>query len=92
MTQPQSIKWDIRRAGRAWGAEAQARYQLTPEKFEMVDGRLFWSDDERLLLLGLLLENLGTDVAVRLGDAKVWREAVAALGRPNDEHSNQRHS
>jgi hypothetical protein len=30
------VAWDIRREGRAWGAdEAQARFALTPEKFEM---------------------------------------------------------
>jgi hypothetical protein len=74
------IQWDIRRAGRAWGGEeARERYNLTPEKFEMVDGKLFWSDDERVTLLGLLLENVGVDRAVRLGDPKVWRAAVADL-------------
>jgi hypothetical protein len=30
-------------------------------------------------LLGLLLENVGVDRAVRLGDPKVWRAAVADL-------------
>ena len=78
---PQSVAWDIRRAGRAWGEEAQDRIQLTPEKFEMHEGRLFWSDDERLLLLGLLLENVGADAAVRLGDPQVWRDAVESLDR-----------
>jgi hypothetical protein len=28
-------------------------------------------------VLGLLLENVGVDAAVRLGDPQVWREAVA---------------
>ena len=74
-----SVNWDIRRDGRAWGAEARQRFQLTPEKFEMYRGKLFWSDEERLLLLGLLLENVGADAAVRIGDPAVWREAVAAL-------------
>ena len=74
------IKWDIRRAGRAWtGAEARARYDLTPEKFEMIQGRLFWTDEERETLLGLLLENVGVDRAIRMGDPKVWKEAVAEL-------------
>lgn len=53
------------------------RYALTPERFEMIDGRLFWSDEERLALLGLLLENLGADAAVRLGDPHVWLEAIS---------------
>ncbi|MGH7620441.1 MAG: hypothetical protein ACREPM_24755 [Gemmatimonadaceae bacterium] len=73
------IDWDIRRQGRAWDEEAYERFQLTPEKFEMHEGRLFWDDEERLLLLGLLLENVGVDAAVRLGDPNVWREAIALL-------------
>lgn len=72
--------WDIRREGRAWGPEAGARWALTPEKLEMYRGKLLWDDDERLLLLGLLLENLGADAAVRLGDPAVWRAAVEGLG------------
>jgi hypothetical protein len=31
-------------------------------------------------MLGLMLENVGADQAVRLGDPAVWRAAVAALG------------
>lgn len=71
--------WDIRREGRAWGAEAMARYELTPEKLEMNRGKLLWDEEDRVLLLGLLLENVGADRAVRLGDPAVWRAAVAAL-------------
>ena len=74
------IKWDIQRAGHAWrGVEARERYNLTPEKFEMDAGKLFWTDDERVTLLALLLENVGVDRAVRLGDPKVWKAAVAEL-------------
>jgi len=36
-------------------------------------------DQERLLMLGLLLENVGVDAAVRLGDPAVWRAAIAEL-------------
>jgi hypothetical protein len=74
------LRWDIRRTGRAWMAdEAMGRYELTPEKFEMIDGKLFWEDDQRLTLLALLLENVGVDEAVRLGDPEVWRAAVRDL-------------
>lgn len=74
------VDWDIRRKGRAWaGDEALQRLELTPEKFEMNRGRLFWDDEQRLLLLGLLLENVGVDAAVHLGDPNVWRAAVAEL-------------
>ena len=77
MTKP---KWDIRSKGRSWrGDEAWDRYQLTPEKIEMIDGKLLWSDEDREPLLGLLLENVGADRAVQLGDPEVWRAAVAKL-------------
>jgi hypothetical protein len=56
------------------------RYALTPEKLEMIGGKLLWSDEDREMLLGLLLENVGADRAVRLGDPEVWRAAVAKLG------------
>jgi hypothetical protein len=83
--QPRPV-WDIRREGRAWGGgEAHPRYELTPEKIEMIDGKLFWTDEERLTMLGLLLENVGMDAAVRLGDARLWREAVADLPEPEAE-------
>jgi hypothetical protein len=75
-----SIDWDFRRDGRSWDTNAYERYQLTPEKFEMYEGKLFWSEEQRLILLGLLLENVGLDAAVRLGDPGTWREVIAALG------------
>lgn len=72
--------WDIRREGRAWeGPEARQRHELSPEKIEMVKGRLFWSDEDRLTMLALLLENVGVDKAVRLGNPGVWKEAIAEL-------------
>jgi hypothetical protein len=72
--------WDIRAEGRAWkGNEAMERWALTPEKIEMSEGKLLWEDEERLALLGLLLENVGADAAVRLGDPAVWRTAVSRL-------------
>lgn len=71
------IRWDIRREGRAWGAaEFRGRVEMLPEKLEVWEGKLLWSDDERLALLGLLLENVGTDKAVKLGDPSVWIEAA----------------
>jgi hypothetical protein len=47
----------------------------------MFEGKLFWSDEDRENLLGLLLENIGADRAVQLGDPEVWRAAVAKLPR-----------
>jgi len=75
-------RWDVRSEGRAWGKdEAWERLELTPEKFEMADGKLFWSDEDRENLLGLLLEQVGADKAVQFGNPDVWRAAVAKLPR-----------
>ena len=70
--------WDIRREGRAWsGEELRERRELMPEKLEVVEGRLLWDDEERLALLAMLLENVGIDRAVRLGDGDRWRAAIS---------------
>jgi hypothetical protein len=85
MNAPQKIQWDIRGEGRSWTkGEAMDRYFLTPEKLEMVGGKLLDYDQDREVLLGLLLENVGADRAVRLGDPDVWRAAVAKLGKQVD--------
>ncbi|HHT9154327.1 MAG TPA: hypothetical protein ACFYD5_00785 [Candidatus Tripitaka sp. YC43] len=74
------IKWNIRHKGYAWkGEEAKERLKLIPEKIEMLQGKLFWSDKERLNMLGLLLENVGIDKAIRFGEPKIWREAITEL-------------
>ena len=79
MPNAKQVDWNIGRKGRSWRKEAMQRWELTPEKIEMVDGKLFDTDEQRLMMLGMLLENLGADAAVRLGDPQVWREAVAGL-------------
>jgi hypothetical protein len=74
------VAWDIRREGHAWTSdEWRARRELGPEKIELIRGKLFWSDEDRLAMLALLLENVGVDQAVRLGDPQVWREAITQL-------------
>jgi hypothetical protein len=79
------VTWDIRRDGHAWGGEAMSRYEMTPEKTEMFDGKLYGTEEERLTMLALLLENIGADKAVRIGDASVWRAAVAALEKGHQD-------
>ena len=86
---PSAVNWDIRREGREWQDEAHSRHEMTPEKFEMCDGKLFWSDEQRLRTLGLLLENCGAEAAVRMGDPQVWRDAVAGL---DDEDATLRYA
>ncbi|HLL73158.1 MAG TPA: hypothetical protein VK363_17100 [Pyrinomonadaceae bacterium] len=74
------INWDFRSDGRAWSRdEIRSRYSLTPEKIELIEGKLFWTEEDRLNMLGLLLENVGLDKAVRLGDPLMWRQAISKL-------------
>ena len=71
--------WDIRREGRKWTREEfERRAYQAPEKIEFAGG-IFTSDEERTIVLAMLLENLGIDRAVRLGNPADWKAAVAEL-------------
>ncbi len=75
------IAWNIRREGRGWTPEeftARAERLLGVE-LEMSGGKLFGSEKTRRLVLGMLLENMGMDAVVRLGDLASWKEAVVAV-------------
>jgi hypothetical protein len=70
------INWDIRREGRLWSDEEfERRIDQAPEKIEYVDG-IFASDRERLVVLGMLLENLGIDRVVQFGRLEDWKAAI----------------
>jgi hypothetical protein len=77
------IAWNIHREGRAWtDEEFPARAdRLLGVDLEISEGKLFWSDEERLLIAGMLLENLGMDAVVRLGDLHRWKESIATAER-----------
>jgi len=72
-------EWNISREGRQWkDEEFDKRIYQAPEKIEFVGG-IFTSEDERLTVLAMLLENLGIDQVVRLGNPADWKAAVAEL-------------
>ena len=72
-------EWDIHREGRQWkGEEFEKRIYQAPEKIEFVGG-IFVNERERLTVLAMLLENLGIDKAVRLGNLPDWKAALAEL-------------
>ncbi len=76
-----AIVWDIHREGRAWTTdEFNVRAnRLVELKFEISRGRLFWSEETRRMVLAMLLENVGMDEAVRMGDPARWKEAIDGL-------------
>jgi hypothetical protein len=70
------INWDIRREGRQWSHdEFDQRIYQAPEKIEFVNG-IFASDRERLIVLGMLLENLGIDKVIGFGKLDDWKAAI----------------
>jgi hypothetical protein len=72
-------EWDIRREGQVWsGDRFDKRIYQAPEKIEFVGG-IFINETQRLTVLAMLLENLGLDKAVRLGNPQDWKAAVAEL-------------
>jgi hypothetical protein len=74
-------EWNVHNRGRAWkGAEIRERWGRSPERIELIEGKIFGGDPERQLnMLGPLLEQIGADRAVKFGDPEVWRKAVAKL-------------
>lgn len=85
------IAWNIRREGRAWTTEEfpECANRLLGVDLEISEGKLFGSEKDRLLILGMLLENLGMDAAVRLGDMSRWKEAVATAEQQLDEGASE---
>ena len=72
------MEFNIQRQGRKWSrTEVEQKYhELCPEKIELFEGKMFWSDEQRLNMLALLLENVGMDAAVKLGDPALWKLAI----------------
>lgn len=74
---------DIRLQGRPWTADEMAQHDELPGRLEIVGGKLCLDDAQRMLLLGALLEHVGTASAVQLGPLRAWQEAIAQ--RQEDE-------
>ena len=75
----ETIDWDVRRSPREWtNEEYNIRVISAPDKIEYCDG-IFGSDRQRLIVLGMLLENLGIDAVVRFGKLGDWKAAIAEL-------------
>jgi hypothetical protein len=73
------IDWNIQRQGRRWSHEEfDERINQAPEKIEYVDG-IFANDRQRLIVLGMLLENLGIDKTIRFGRLEDWKAAIQDL-------------
>jgi hypothetical protein len=73
--------FDVRRAGtKLETQERELRMRIAPEKIEFIGG-IFAGDQERRLVLGMILEILGIDTAVEYGRLDDWKAAIAARER-----------
>jgi len=78
-------EWKIRREGRQWrGEEFEKRIYQAPEKLEYKGG-IFIYESEGLTVLAMLLENLGIDNAVQLGNLEDWKAAIADFEQQRNE-------
>jgi hypothetical protein len=63
--------------GRTWTVdEWYALSDVLPEKFELIQGKLFWIERHRLGMLAGMLEQLGLVKAVKLAPKELWLEAL----------------
>lgn len=75
----QDVAWHLSRQGRSWSAdEMVAKLDLLPAKLEALGGKVCLTVEQRLVLLAALIENIGTDIVVALGDLDIWRASIAA--------------
>ncbi|UDF37855.1 UNVERIFIED_ORG: MbcA/ParS/Xre antitoxin family protein (plasmid) [Shinella sp. XGS7] len=78
--------WNIGRAGRTWtGPEGLEKLNRLPGRLEIVRGKLCLDEAQRLTLLAGLLENVGLDEVVKLGQLQDWQEAIAARANVSPE-------
>lgn len=78
--------WNIGRAGRTWtGPEGLEKLDRLPGCLELAHGKLCLSKAERLTLLAGLLENIGLDEVVKLGQLQDWQEAIASRANASPE-------
>ena len=81
--------WDIRREGRRWtDEEFNRRIYQAPEKIEYVGG-IFDGERQRMTVLAMLLENLGIDRVVQLGNPADWKAAVDELLQSTQGKNNE---
>jgi hypothetical protein len=74
-----NVDWDIRREGRKWTREEfERRIYQAPEKIEFVGG-IFDGERQRMTVLAMLLENLGIDRVIQLGNPADWKAAIDDL-------------
>lgn len=56
------MNWNLKNKRQAWsGEEAKTRYAPALDKIEMIQTKLFWTDEKRMTILVLQLESIKAD-------------------------------
>lgn len=70
--------WSIGRAGKRWvGPDILAKLDALPMKLEVLEGKLFWDDAERVRVLAALMEQFGLDQVLQVAQIAAARDAEA---------------
>lgn len=90
MNSSPDIRWHIAAGPAALTHdEFWARYDHPhmPEKFEAIEGKLFWNEEQRLHVLAMLLEAVGLRRVLELCTPGAVRAALAqsSIGNPKSE-------
>ena len=77
---PEPGTFDIGVEGRRWTVHRFHELDdVLPEKMELIDGKLFWIERERMGMLGAMLEQVGLAKAVTLAPKELWLQALEQL-------------
>jgi hypothetical protein len=74
---PEPGTFDIGLEGRTWTVDRFLELEsVLQEKMELIEGKLFWGERDRLGMLAAMLEQVGLAKAVRLAPKELWLEAL----------------
>ena len=77
---PEPGTFDIGLEGRRWTVDRYyALDDVLPERMELLDGKLFHGERQRLGMLGAMLEQVGLAKAVTLAPKELWLQALDQL-------------
>ena len=74
---PEPGTFEIGLEGRLWTVDRlYALDTVLPEKMELIDGKLFWSERHRIGMLSAMLEQVGLVETVKQAPKELWLEAL----------------
>ena len=85
--------WPIERRSKSFSGDAFTEMvERFPARVDCCDGMIGPDHERRMLMLAMLIENVGVDEVIKIGNAELWLEAAQdELGtRRDNEEANER--